>query len=430
MDLKITKSINVDFYNTKYISINAKQFDKGSRFILVSCQNNGEVLQLDNTSNYAYIRYRKADDIGVFNSCEITKEGKVLIEITEQMLSVAGKCYADLVIVGKNGYDDELTLDTIKNNGEIVLENSNIISTMIFCINVIETAFDNTTIESTYEFNALNDLLIKANDTYEYVIEVCQNHAENAKKSENNAKTSETNASTSENNAKSYSLQAKTSADNASMSEQNANISKIAAINAQTQAETSANIAIQKANEIVQSAEIANENATIATEKANNAINSAILSQSYAVGSTNSRENEDLDNSRYYYNQTKVLSDSLGGTFLPQGTITFEELKDVPKGVGYVYHISDDFVTDNTFRCGVGISCSSGTNVYYTSSGYWDFFIDKNFVVSDDNQGNVILGYVYNATETCELIDTLNNMVNNLTKRVNELEGGNYLEIT
>ena len=126
------------------------------------------------------------------------------------------------------------------------------------------------------------------------------------------------------------------------------------------------------------------ESETKAKESENKAKNSEtaakeskMIAKSYAVGGTDIRDDEDNDNAKYYYLQTKALSDSLGGVFLPQGTIEFAELKSVEKIAGYSYHISDDFVTDDTFRCGAGIECSAGTDVYYTSDGNWDYFVHE-----------------------------------------------------
>ena len=56
------------------------------------------------------------------------------------------------------------------------------------------------------------------------------------------------------------------------------------------------------------------------------------------------------------------------------GTISFSELSEVEKATGYVYNISDNFVTNNTFREGDGKPYTAGTNVYYTADGYWDCF--------------------------------------------------------
>ena len=50
----------------------------------------------------------------------------------------------------------------------------------------------------------------------------------------------------------------------------------------------------------------------------------AIKSQSYAVGGTASRQNEDIDNARYYYKQAKSISESFSGALKPMGTVTFE----------------------------------------------------------------------------------------------------------
>ena len=54
------------------------------------------------------------------------------------------------------------------------------------------------------------------------------------------------------------------------------------------------------------------------------------------------------------------------------GTVSFAELANVEKATGYVYNIHDDFVTDESFREGVGKSYAAGTNVYFTANGAWD----------------------------------------------------------
>ena len=69
MSLQVTTNINVDFCDKKYILINAKQLDKNSRFLSVTCYNQGDVSPFNAGEHSAYIRYRKADDYGVFNFC-------------------------------------------------------------------------------------------------------------------------------------------------------------------------------------------------------------------------------------------------------------------------------------------------------------------------------------------------------------------------
>lgn len=330
MSLEIIKELNIDFHNTKYIQVNAKQCDDLSRYIAVTCYNQGTVFPIDNVYNYAYIRYRKSDDLSVFNCCNITEDGKILIELTRQMLAVDGKCYADVIIV----HNEQIEPDSIKiNTGKLLSnENTSILSTMLFCINIIGTALDNNDIESSEEFGALNDLLIKATTDYEYVMTACKVSEDNAKESEINAKTSEDNAEMSELNAKTSEDNAKDSESNAKDSENNASISEANAKTSEEKAKTSEENAKDsetnakeseiKAKEAVNEAEskvVEAENwaiesadsAEIAAKKAEEVTSYATLSQSYAVGGTNTRENEDLDNAKYYYSQTKTIQDTL-----------------------------------------------------------------------------------------------------------------------
>ena len=172
MSLEIISNINVDFYDKKYLMINAKQYDDVSRWIYITCYSKGELFNLSASKHTAYIRYRKADGHGVLNTCRINYKGQALVELTEQMLSVSGVCYVDLIIVEKGSAI--IDIDT----GDIVtIDNSPIISTMAFCINVHEAAFDNSLVESSYEFDALNDALQTANAEYKEVIQLAKSYA-------------------------------------------------------------------------------------------------------------------------------------------------------------------------------------------------------------------------------------------------------------
>lgn len=312
MSLQAYTNINVDFCDKKYILINAKQYDRSSRFLSVTCYNHGEIYPINAGEHAAYIRYRKADENGVFNFCQIDFKGKILVELTEQMLAADGICYADLVVVNKGTAD----VDTV--TGEIVaIENASILSSMTFCIDVTETPIENSDIESSYEYNALNELLIDATADYEEVVTNARSWAIGG--TGNGRKNEDTN------NAKYYSELAGRSSNSADASEANA-------------------------------------------------LSYAKLSQSYAVGGTSVRTNENYDNAQYYYGLTKSIVDGLNSGFIPIGTITFSELATVEKATGFTYNISDDFITDDTFREGAGMTYTAGTNVYYTADGYWDCF--------------------------------------------------------
>ena len=381
--------------------INAKQYDKNSRFLSVTCYNRGETIPINAGEHAAYVRYRKADDYGVFNFCEIDRKGKILVELTEQMLAFDGVCYADLVIVNKG----DASLDT--ETGEVVtIDNASILSTMTFCIDVTGTPVDNLQIESSYEYNGLNEALEKAEAEYKEVIQLARSYAignaggirenedvdnakyyyrqslnnasaaktseDNALVSEQNAKTSETNAASSESNAKTSEANALTSEQNAKVSETNASASEV---NAKT-SETNAKVSETNADESEANAKASETNAFVSEQNAKssetNALDSANKAQSYAVGGTGTRGNEDSDNAQYYYEAIKNIVVGLDSGFIPMGTITFAELANAEKVTGYVYNISDDFVTDENFKEGSGKSYTAGTNVYYCADGFWD----------------------------------------------------------
>ena len=403
MSLQYFTDLSIDFYDKKHILINAKQFDKNSRFLLVTCYNHGNIMSINSEEHSAYIRYRKSDGNGVFNECEIDTNGKVLVELTEQILVSDGICCADFILVNKG--NAKIDIDT----GEVVyIDNASILSSMVFYIDVSEVPVHNYEIESSYEYDGLNNALQKAEAEYSRIIQLAKsyaigdadgirenedydnakyyyeqslNNANNAKDSEDKALISEQNASESELNASISEANAKTSETNAKTSEVNAKTSEVNASKSETNAKTSEvnasssehNAKISETNSSVSEA-----NASDSEEKAKasetNALDSANKAQSYAVGGTGTRVNEDYDNAHYYYELIKNIVIGLDTGFIPMGTISFSELANVEKATGYVYNINDDFVTDSSFREGEGKSYTAGTNVYYTANGQWDCF--------------------------------------------------------
>lgn len=147
-------------------------------------------------------------------------------------------------------------------------------------------------------------------------------------------------------------------ADNAKYYYQQASIKANAANTSALNAKASEVLSSTKANEASESVEEAERYMT--------------LSESFARGGTEARPNENVDNSKYYYEQAKRISQGLQGALIPMGTIAFYQLSTVAKQAGYMYNITDWFVTDNTFKEGAGHKCPAGTNVYYTADGYWD----------------------------------------------------------
>lgn len=436
MSLQSITNINVDFYDKKYIMLNAKQYDDCSRWIYITCYNDGSLYNLSNNKHTAYIRYKKADGRKVLNSCRINSKSEVMVELTEQMLSASGVCYVDLMIVNKGSAIVNVDTGRITTN-----DGSAIMSTMAFCIDVQEAAVDNSAIESSDEYNGLVDLLERAETEYGEVVQLARSYAigdaDNIRENEDydNSKyysrmskswaVGDTGVRTGENtnNSKYYSEQSSASASASETAQGLSEAAQAAAETAQNKAETAQNLSetAQKASEAAQGkseeaqsksevaqaaaetaqaaaeaaqaaaeaaqalsetakalseaaqgkAETAQSNAEIAEQ---NADNSAIISESWAVGGTGKRDGEDTNNAKYYYEAAKDIADSIRCGFIPKGTIAFSELSTAEKDVGYVYNISDDFITDESFREGSGHSYTAGTNVYYTVDGYWDCF--------------------------------------------------------
>lgn len=195
----------------------------------------------------------------------------------------------------------------------------------------------------------------------------------NAKASENAAKASETAAKKSEDNAKASETAAAKSATAAAASESNAKVSETSASESSATATEKASSASQSADTAAEKADIATQKAAEIIGKAESAEESATKAQSYAVGGTGSREGEDSDNAKYYYQQAKDISEGLKGGLQPHGTVAFADLPALPDvNAGWMYNISDEFTTTDDFKEGSGNAVPAGANIYKTSDGKWD----------------------------------------------------------
>lgn len=391
MALEIIRNVNVDFHDTEYIIVNAKQYDDASRIIAVTCYNQGSLYHINETKHSVYVKFKRPDKNVILNFCEISNRGEVMIELTEQMLSNAGMCEVELVIVNKGKVRVNV------NTGEIIaIDDSPILSTMAFYVNVYETSADNSEFEDSYEFNALNDLLKKAEADYNRIIMFAKSYAvgnaggirdnedtENAeyyykqsiinaskaKASEDNAKASETASKTSETNAKSSEVSAKNSETNASTSETNAANSEAAA----KESEDKSKISETNAANSEAAAKESETNADISETNAANSASAAAASEANAATSEANAKKYEAD-AKDSLEIVKSVVNGLNSGFIPVGTISFSELATAEKATGFTYNISDDFVTDDSFVEGAGKAYTAGTNVYYTIGGYWDCF--------------------------------------------------------
>lgn len=220
----------------------------------------------------------------------------------------------------------------------------------------------------------------------------------NAKASENAAKASETAAKTSETNAKASETAAAKSATAAAISETNAKVSETSASQSAATATSEAASASQSASTATDKANIATQKATEIIGKAESAADSATKAQSYAVGGTGSREGEDSDNAKYYYQQAKDISEGLKGGLQPHGTVAFADLPALADvNAGWMYNISDEFTTTDDFKEGAGSTVPAGANIYKTSDEKWDVLAGtpvtgvKGVKEKSYRRGNVVL---------------------------------------
>ncbi len=152
--------------------------------------------------------------------------------------------------------------------------------------------------------------------------------------------------------------------------------SELAAADSATKSETNKNI-------VVNGIETASIYAFKAKERAE-------IAESYAIGTNDvARPNDSQDNSKFYSELARQLTDEAqklldqaqkiiaaasSGALIPSGTVTFENLPAEPK-VGYMYNISNDFITDSRFVEGAGIFYRAGANIYWTKDGKWDVMV-------------------------------------------------------
>jgi hypothetical protein len=403
MGLQSITNISVDLYDKKYILINAKQYDKNSRFLLVTCYNHGEIYPINAGEHSAYIRYNKADNNCVFNLCEIDRKGNILVELTEQMLISDGICNADLVIVNKGSANVDAETGEI-----IVIDNASVLSTMPLYIDVIESSVANSKIESSYEYDGLNAALEKAEAEYTEVIQLSKSYAvgnangtrenedyDNAKyyyeqsfKSAGESEASALSASNSEElaeshmhnaltysqNAETYMGNTKTYMDNASTSEQNAKVYMDNANDSKGKTEEYMNIT----KSYMDNAESSKTTAKSYSDKAEEYMDNA------AVSASNASDSE--ANVSTYYQRIQNIVNGLETGFIPMGTISFSELATVERTVGCVYNVRDDFTTNESFAEGNGMSYTAGTNIYVRSDGFFDCFGGSSPVTATVNE--------------------------------------------
>ena len=271
-EMKLITDITLELTGeTKRFEVQAKQGDKGTRFVRVSLTNNGAEFEIPSGVT-VIANIQKPDRKFCFNECNL-EENKVLVPLTNQALAVAGTAECDIEI--RDG------------GGNLIL------SSQAFTIEIEKSMRDESAIESSNEFTALEK--INAAEEARVKAEAARVEAEKKRVTAENGRVSaETErqkqlalmktATTEADNAKTGALQAKSQAEQAASG---ANAAKEAADDAANAADAAAQRATQAASGVEEATQSAND-AAAAANSAKDAANTAAANTNAAIAGANS----------------------------------------------------------------------------------------------------------------------------------------------
>lgn len=177
-------NISIDFIKDTYISVPSKQLDS-ARYIAVTLTEDGITKKFDLNCS-VNIRMLKPDNTFIQNECGFIDDGRVIIELTEQMLIVDGRAIADL---------------------EIILSNGKTYSTKNFCINIspLPKPDLSSAIGNGEEYSVLLEIIRREEERVrivENLDKLITEHETSREKQEQTRQTNETDRKTAESSRK------------------------------------------------------------------------------------------------------------------------------------------------------------------------------------------------------------------------------------
>lgn len=332
-----THDIVLDITFNEIKNINLKQYVKNSHILHVLLTESGQCYKADNNIMTCYFKMLTPDGRHIFTGAIIEDDGSITVHIPESACLKSGIGKAELVLTKS---EDE----------------SYIFASMNFHINIVSSVYTNDAIIASDDFDALNKALIDINKNYEYVMEHAQASAIKAESYAHGG--TNTREGEDADNAMHYKEKAREYAESAD------------------KAETSVLQAKTLVDEVEQNVYTAQADAMSSMDMARiyaeEAAASADMSKSYAIGQSGARENDDMDNAKFYSEKAQEYANTWKGSLLPKGTILFSQLPTENLMHGYMYNIKETFTTDSRFRDGIGYSYPAGTNVYWAVDDKWD----------------------------------------------------------
>lgn len=293
---------------------------------------------------------------------------------------------------------------------------------------------------NTRDFIVEEDGAVQLSKDVQALTEEAVQAAANAKQSEQKAAESEANAKQSETNAKQSETNAKQSETNAASSETNA-------ANSARSAQESASAAASSAEQAAESEETTNtlvERASTYAEQAEAQANAASESAASALRSKENAQQAatqattEADRAESAADKAEQVVASIGTVYKPQGSLAFASLPVQPaeQYQGFVWNITDAFVTDNRFLEGAGEDVAAGANVacVYDNGQYkYDLlgsFIDvsKFSAVIDLGTFNKINDNTYTKALSTEIQNALKE--NNIAMMVSVIKESNTYKFT
>ena len=134
------KKIRADLYDNSVVIARAKQYDKATRYLNITCTNDGEVVPILSSECRAMAKILTPDGRNIHDTALINdSDGTITVELTDSILHTAGSAYIDVNLYSKSK-EALLTSMTIK-------------------LIIARSVYDDGREINSDEFNALTDLL-------------------------------------------------------------------------------------------------------------------------------------------------------------------------------------------------------------------------------------------------------------------------------
>ena len=251
------QKIRADLYDNSEIVVRAKRYDKASRYLNVTCTDNGYTIRVSPDEYVAYSKIITPGYRALHTKETINSDGTITVALTDNVLNSPGKGSIDINLYSKN--------------------KESLISTMSITLVIQDSVYNDDIEINTDEFSALSDLIAEV--TYK---EAAYDKAENTRVSNENTRESNETARQNLENTRQSNETSRQSAESTRQSNEtirkNAETSRVNAESARVTAESNraSTFSTLKSNM---------ETATTAAEKVN--IKSTSGADSYTLTITN-----------------------------------------------------------------------------------------------------------------------------------------------